>query len=76
MENITQPRRNDRHFVDAGRKNPRDWVISSRLGYFVEAGRKKICESNFNVDEMENQRVQKKLKNALAKTENIYLSGL
>ena len=46
-------------------------VISSRLGYFVDAGRKKICESNFNIDEMENQRVQKKVKNAQAKTEII-----
>ena len=52
-------------------KNPRELVISSRLGYFANAGRKRICESNFIVDEMENQQVQKKVKNMRAKRENL-----
>ena len=51
------------------RKNPREWVISSRLGYFVDAGLKKSAKAIFSIDEMENQRVQKKVKNTRAKTE-------
>ena len=58
------------------KKNPWDRVISSRLGYFVDVGLfrrcwlpKKSAKTIFNIDEMENQRVQKKVKNAQAKTE-------
>ena len=55
IDEITQPQRNDRYFVEAGweksmrivRKNLQDWVSLSRLGYLVNAGRKKICKSNF-----------------------------
>ena len=40
---INQPRRNDRHFVDAGRKK------SARMGYFVEAGLFRRCWSKKNL---------------------------
>ena len=42
---------------------------STKLPSFRRCWSKKICESNFNIDEMENQPVQKKMKNAQAKTE-------
>ena len=44
-------------------------VISSMLGYFVDAGFLKSAKATSNIDEMENQRVQKNVKNARAKTE-------
>ena len=58
------------------RKNLREWVISSRLGYFVDAGRKKSAKAIFNIDKIENQQFQKKVKNVPAKTENSLLVGL
>ena len=77
IDKITQPRRNDGHFVEAGwnkksakRLFHRGWVISSRVV------RKKSAKAISNVDEMENQPVQNKVKNARAKTEMCFCTSI